>query len=326
MPQLYQLPSAKDLLAALRLVVTGPSSFAMSDTTSQVIVNPAGVPNYLTGIIASPLKWINDDNDKELIWDLASRGLSEKSGRTAMGDISRTFVVPSSTGTIDVDLNEPALTEDNLGFKTWASSYILARRLHMLKPPSLEESDLVLELGAGTGLVGIAAALIWNTPVVMTDLPEIEPNLAQNIRLNSHHSEECRVEMTSGVLNWAAPKDLHIRRGSNAELELVQSSKKARVVLGADSLYSPEHPRLFVNAVRFWLDRTQGSRLIIANPLRKAYAEQRKELHELLQELGLEVIQEGVDVGRDDWAEEVSVMWAVWGWRVSVVAGDDALT
>jgi predicted nicotinamide N-methyase len=44
--------------------------------------------------------------------------------------------------------------------------------------------DEVLELGSGTGLLGLAAACIWKASVVLTDLPTIMPNLTHNASLN----------------------------------------------------------------------------------------------------------------------------------------------
>jgi methylase of polypeptide subunit release factors len=47
-----------------------------------------------------------------------------------------------------------------------------------------EQQPSILELGSGTGLVGLAAAAIWKCHVTLTDLPEIVPNLEGNARRN----------------------------------------------------------------------------------------------------------------------------------------------
>lgn len=288
------------------------------EPTSQAAVDPTGLPRYLTSIVASSLEWIHDVEDKEVIWNLASHGLSEKSGRTAMGDMTRTFQVPSGKGSVLISVHEPALTEDNLGFKTWVSSYILAKQLYELKPPALTvpgDDMMVLELGAGTGLVGIAAAVLWNVPVIMTDLPEIEHNLAKNVGLNTPRLDDGSAGMKSGVLDWSWPQKLYVREKDEEELQHVQSSTKARTILAADSLYSPRHPQLLAQVIEFWLSRDASARVMLANPLRTAYTQQRDELCHLLGELGLEVIVQGTEIGRDDWVEDVSVTWQVWAWR-----------
>ena len=44
----------------------------------------AGVPRYLTGIVANALDWVEDEELKELIWEMASSRLSERAGRNGM--------------------------------------------------------------------------------------------------------------------------------------------------------------------------------------------------------------------------------------------------
>ena len=106
-----------------------------------------------------------------------------------MSALSRSFNIPvDEADLIEIKVHEPALTGDNLGLKTWDPSYLLTYRLWQLRhmgklrrlPQSTETS--MLELGAGTGLVGIAAAAILGAGVVLTDLPDIAPKLAKKRR------------------------------------------------------------------------------------------------------------------------------------------------
>ncbi len=123
---------------------------------------------------------------------------------------------------VSLIIHEPPLTGDNLGLKTWASSYMLAKRIetiaakHKLKEPELDSDPplKVLELGSGTGLVGLAAAALWRCPVVLTDLPEIVPNLRRNAQLNRkviHQRGGC---VTVETLDWDQPPPASITRGS----------------------------------------------------------------------------------------------------------------
>jgi hypothetical protein len=133
----------------------------------------------------------------------------------AMAEITRTFCIPDEkpdTPALAIKIYEPSLTEDNLGLKTWASSYLLAKRLstlarthrvlHQLRESSKSSGFGILELGSGTGLVGLAAAAVLSCPVVLTDLPSIVPNLRTNIENNSAivvaHGGSPRAE----ILNW----------------------------------------------------------------------------------------------------------------------------
>lgn len=51
-----------------------------------------------------------------------------------MSAITRGWTIPvtSSCPEITLQIHEPPLTEDNLGLKTWASSYLMAKRLETI--------------------------------------------------------------------------------------------------------------------------------------------------------------------------------------------------
>lgn len=87
LPQLYTHPSAADLITSLDLLAIEPTSWdsksRVNDGEAQAVIDEAGIPKYLTGIIASRLSWI-DDEQREEIWEIASRRLSERSGRTGV--------------------------------------------------------------------------------------------------------------------------------------------------------------------------------------------------------------------------------------------------
>ncbi|KAI6821147.1 hypothetical protein KC332_g9423 [Hortaea werneckii] len=279
LPQLYTKPPASALLTVLEDLSYEPPSWettphsrsprSRSGTSSPLNkpknggpllrkkpkVRSEGLPRYLTRIIASPLAWIADEDEKEKVWEAAAKRLSERSGRTGMGALWRRLGIPlkkaaaakpvgtelkadEDRGVMEVDhvvtdtipvtnstaqdgshtgrsegdeddevlsihLHEPALTADNLGLKTWASSYLLAKRLVLLHSDK-EETDFstttnppapqllpvlppdaeILELGSGTGLVGMAAARVLQRKVWLTDLEGIVGNLERNVRGN----------------------------------------------------------------------------------------------------------------------------------------------
>jgi len=88
--------------------------------------------------------------------------------------------------------------------RVWPAAYVTAEFLETLRRT---EPDVpfgrVLELGAGTGLVGMAAALVdrsGETTVTLTDLPENLPLLHSNVRLNSLHNVA-----TVEALDWTQP-------------------------------------------------------------------------------------------------------------------------
>ena len=127
--------------------------------------------------------------------------------------MTRTFTIPcyqSLQPALQVKLVEPSLTADNLGHKTWLASYLLARRLpHLIANSMIPFPDRplrILELGSGTGLLGITAAALYPTAQTrLTDLPAIVDNLAQNVLANSSLFEDNKP--TVDVLDWSTTRE-----------------------------------------------------------------------------------------------------------------------
>ncbi|KAJ9630152.1 Protein-lysine N-methyltransferase rrg1 [Knufia peltigerae] len=304
LPQLYQKPTAAALLQALSLLSFEPPSFSAQNASGRYKVGEQGVPGYLTSIVSSSLRWIEDDDVKDSIWTAASARLSERAGRNAMPAMTRTFVI---NGNLSISLHEPSLTEDNLGLKTWTSSLLLAQRLAECRQHVQEACTRVLELGSGTGLVGIAAACIWSTDVLLTDLPEIVANLQQNLLQNQNLISRHHGNVQARSLDWNDETDLP-----------AHESEKYRAILAADPIYSPEHPKLLVATVRRWINWDQNARFIVELPLRDRYDGERKDLRKHLRENGFGLVVEGTDTGYDDWQgrdgnlAEVKCWWSIW--------------
>lgn len=141
-----------------------------------------------------------------------------------MGELNRTWIIPVSHNLPEVkfEIREPPLTGDNLGLKTWGTAYVIAKKLeyigahflHNVLSPGLDNTAgnvtpaRILELGAGTGLVGIAAATIWSTSVLLTDLLEIQSNLDFNIQENLETVTARGGQIASHVLDWKSKAGL----------------------------------------------------------------------------------------------------------------------
>lgn len=170
------------------------------------------VADYLSDLIKSPLEWIQDEDERELIWTEASRRLSERCGRAGMGEITRRWPLQNQSGSpFELIIREPPMVGDNLGHKTWGSCYVLAQSLgqiaskslsHMLDSDTMNTPVSVLELGSGTGLLGMAAAAMWKTHVILTDLPDIVPNLDFNVARNRPTIELLGGSVEAGELTW----------------------------------------------------------------------------------------------------------------------------
>jgi predicted nicotinamide N-methyase len=393
-----------------------------------------GTIRWLTNIVSSSLLWLRDDEQREKIWDLASRRLAERSGRAGVGNFERSFVIPLTrqssydSGPIHnslsvrekdkeqydeaearIVLHEPALTGDDLGNKTWAASYVLACLLpeleslpffpdeHFptpslkatkpqsksvsaaevisaqpgpsetlpLKPfenaPSLstfsssasiqlgsatgsgsDVADLlsrpgasaerpstpmiaqpnelkpggaskarnidILELGSGTGLLGLAFAIVFNTHVQLTDLDTIVPNLERNVHLNQHLLSENRAAASVTTLDWTCPSASSLK------------DEKFDIILTSDGIYSEEHPRILVETIKFYLKHNALSRLVVALPIRGRYDNVRQDLWDRLQGIGLSLLWSTIEMGRDDWGSteasgDVDIWCGIYGWK-----------
>lgn len=262
------------------------------------------MPRYLTQIVSSSLAWIDDDLVKESIWSAASTRLSERSGRSALPDLTRTFTIDANVSFL---IHEPSLTGDHLGLKTWTSSLLLSQRLPDLRKYIADDCSRVLELGSGTGLVGMAAACAWNVDVLLTDLPDIVTNLQHNLEQNKQVLDQHNGSATARQLDWADETDVPRDDGD-----------KFMVILAADPIYSTEHPEILVRTVRRWIHPDAGARFIVELPLRDRYDEDRQLLRDKLRKEGFDMIAEGQDTGYDDWhgqdgrPAEVHCWWSVW--------------
>lgn len=226
-PQVYQKPAFDDLMATLRSLELAPPIWTHKSRRDDIIqqqeslasMKKAEVTRYLSTIIGSPLKWIEDEDQREEIWEQASKRMSERCGRTAMGEVTRRWPFEDDdpgSEPFELIIREPALTGDSLGFKTWGSSYVLSQHLPELAVSSLSslfdkslgQSDpTVLELGSGTGLLGLAAAALWRVPVALSDLPNITENLRVNADRNNELIEARGGMLRVGELTWGGDKD-----------------------------------------------------------------------------------------------------------------------
>jgi predicted nicotinamide N-methyase len=242
-----------------------------------------------------------------------------------MGAMSRKFRIPTLTSSFELEIHEPALTGDDLGLKTWAASYMLAKRLHTFKLPliSAESRLQVLELGAGTGLVGLAMAGL-GADVVLTDLPSIHANLARNTLSNSAVLAQNGGSARTGVLDWTDPDvcELMPLAADQGQSEVI--TRKFPLILAADSLYSPEHPHMLVDTIEAWLSDNKDAKVIVEFPYRDAYLPEIKTFRGRMERLGLAICEEGEEKGYDDWGTSgansnddedslVTCWWSLWG-------------
>lgn len=237
--------------------------------------------------------------------------------------LQKTFRVPlSPTKTIDLELAEPFLLGDNLALTTWTSSFILASQLHKLDNIRFQKDDNtipILELGAGTGLVGLTAAALWQQNTVLTDLPGIVPGLRTNADLNiatvnKDVSTQTKTTVQCGTLDWTSPSTLILETGQEYHVK----DTKVQMILAADTIYDEDHPQLLWDTISTWLVRNKDARVVLCYAMRIAYLDQIREIWRLFEEGGLEVEREGQEEADDKvWDDERLCEWSVWRWKQS---------
>ncbi|KAH7886345.1 S-adenosyl-L-methionine-dependent methyltransferase [Phlebopus sp. FC_14] len=208
---------------------------------------------WLTGLVKRSDVWVYADGEEEEqlragIIDDASKLLARFAGDDESEEaVTRKFSFPFYTHAhacrqasesprtpIIVELNDAPLdTNDHtsVGLQSWGSAIILAERI-CADPErylGVARSCRVLELGAGTGLLSIAASRIFSglkteARVVATDYhPSVLENLEQNVVTND-------VDVAVEALDWSCPS-------------LDSLEEAFDVVLAADVVYHPEHAR-----------------------------------------------------------------------------------
>ncbi|KXJ91241.1 putative methyltransferase-domain-containing protein [Microdochium bolleyi] len=336
LPQVWQRPSYNDLLACLHDLRYEPPVWDPS-VSRRAILNDQEhsaqfqreVAGYLASMIKSEFSWIGDDDEREVLWNEASRRISERCGRAGMSELVRRwpFRQESEESSFELIIREPPMTGDSLGLKTWASSYALAQLLgdiarsslsHLLTPGQSNTLPKILELGSGTGLLGMAAAGQWKARVLLSDLPEIIPNLTFNVDMNRSTIEAMGGGLDQAALTWGGPQGDDDESNDD---ERFAEKNCFDIILSADSVYDDNHPELLASAICEQLSARPEARIVLMSPLRDSLTTVLlNRLRSTLAEshLRLSCLEEHVVDAQDDWDEDrdaqpVRCWWAVFG-------------
>lgn len=91
LPHLWQKPAYSVMLEALEKLRVEPPVWGAKVSRSEIIKQQAAVQTaherkeaiaFLSSIIKSGLSWLGDDDEREVIWEEASKRMSERCGRT----------------------------------------------------------------------------------------------------------------------------------------------------------------------------------------------------------------------------------------------------
>ncbi|GAM89453.1 hypothetical protein ANO11243_074910 [Dothideomycetidae sp. 11243] len=308
-------PKAKRSLA-----ITGKETVAVK-TPNHQRQSPHAFKKAVQEAKGSPAHFLGKLRSPRVVWRFSTEAGDSGTGSTGssrqrMKSLrARPFSIPiSATESLSLSITEPGLVADNLPLETWASASILAAQLQHIPisfPPPSTSLISIVELGAGTGVVGLTAAKVYGKEVVLTDLPPIVPGLWANINLNEVPG------VRAGVLDWTKPEVLRYSDTLEGEERSARcEGVKAHVLLAADTLYSEEHPALLTGTVEAWLSRHEDARFVMGTALRVAYLEELRELWARLEGLGLECVAEGKgEASEADFDDERLVEWSVWRWK-----------
>ncbi|KAG7359806.1 methyltransferase-16 family protein [Nitzschia inconspicua] len=143
---------------------------------------------------------------------------------------------------ISLQINEVSNAGLGTGLNVWDGSIALAKYLE--SNPAIVEEKKILEVGAGTGLVGIAAAILGAKEVVVTDLEYSLANLRGNILLNQPSVDEKPpkrkiLPIEAKVLDWFRPQDFDCCSSENCKTTWIPDVILASDVVWIDSLVLP---------------------------------------------------------------------------------------
>ncbi|KAL1745244.1 putative methyltransferase-domain-containing protein [Schizophyllum fasciatum] len=188
----------------------------------------------------------------ETILDDATSLIALCAGPACAGILTRDFSFPtrhpSLPASIDVRLTDIPLDNSDfhsVGAQTWGGACVLAEAIaedptRFGFVPDSQESLRVLELGAGTGLVGIVAGKVIQglemagAHVVATDFYEaVLQNLASNVRSNFRAGNDGGMAFDCQRLDWES--------FPHAKESVAPFDEPFDVVLGADIVYEASH-------------------------------------------------------------------------------------
>lgn len=168
----------------------------------------------------------------------------------------RLQMLPSAELVLEISPESAAAGRELTGGLVWRAGEILARAL--VQHPLDFAGQRVLELGSGTGVAGLGAAMC-GSDVLLTDLPEALPLLERNLARNLHVLRAQGGMAAVQPLDWRVHKPGHEGRGDScAPTEF----RPRDLVLAADILWREDQCE---PAVR-WLTNYGASCLFALSP------------------------------------------------------------
>jgi protein-lysine N-methyltransferase EEF2KMT len=180
---------------------------------------------------------LSDEASTILSWFTKSSGGEDEQDEEEDQSVIRKFEFSNG---VEVSLNDAPLSENDhtsVGLQSWASAIILTQRF--CETPSkyfpTNQKSKILELGAGTGLLSIAAAKLGVAEqIVATDYhPDVLNNLRVNVSTNLPSSSKADFTIPQVCkLDWEKP-----------DYTLPELKDKFDIIIAADVIYHPGHAK-----------------------------------------------------------------------------------
>ncbi|PIN10816.1 hypothetical protein CDL12_16587 [Handroanthus impetiginosus] len=162
-----------------------------------------------------------------------------------------------------------------VGLQVWRAELVLADFVsHMMYKSSNFDGIVAVELGAGTGLVGMLLARVANTVFITDRGDEVLANCAKNIHLNTGIFH-CKSSIYVRELDWNRPWPPEVTENSPSEQSYgwstseVEELQRASLLLAADVIYSDDLTDAFFSVLEVIMSNVPEKVLYLA--LEKRY-------------------------------------------------------
>ncbi|KAJ3142525.1 Methyltransferase-like protein 22 [Physocladia obscura] len=214
--------------------------------------------------------------------------------------------VPSITWALTPDLQIPiaelSFESCAFGWKTWAAGALFA---HYIATGRISvKNETILELGCGTGIVGIVTAKMGAKQVYLTDYQlETLKNCQRNV-VQNNCSETAKVQALDW--SWVTPSlETSIPESASAEIPPLSSTTfRFKVIFGADICYDPLHGTLVPRTCAQFLAEFSDARVYFVTGLRRGVFDADIEHFENQMTAWGFVVVFRADISRDDFIQE----------------------